>query len=151
MLAKLISDEDPAVRARALKAVGELGRSDLLPPTLNHLTDGDDKSRFYAAWSAAMLGVTSGVAALQTIAETESPYSEQACTLAVRKMIPRDATIWLEKLRNVPAKMRLAIAGFGALGDPAAIPWLMEQMQLPELARPAGEAVLHDHRSGPCL
>ncbi len=55
-LAKLISDEDPAVRVRALKAVGEMGRSDLLALTLDHLTDGDDKSRFYAAWSACYIG-----------------------------------------------------------------------------------------------
>ncbi len=84
-----------AVRARALKAVGEMGRSDLLALTLDHLTDGDDKSRFNAAGSTAILGDASAVAALQTIAETESPYSERACTLAVRKMEPGDATIWL--------------------------------------------------------
>ncbi len=140
ILAKLISDEDSIVRARALKAVGELGRSDLLALTLDHLMDSDDKSRFYAAWSASILGVTSGVTALRTMAETESPYSERACTLAVRKMTPGDATLWLEKRRKLPEKTRLAIVGFGALGDPAAIPRLMGQMQSPELARPAGEA-----------
>ena len=85
-------------------------------------------------------GVTSGVAALQTIAETENPYSERACTLAVRKMTPGNATLWLDKLRKLPMKTRLAIAGFGASGDPAAIPWLLGQMQVPDLARPAGEA-----------
>jgi uncharacterized protein (TIGR02270 family) len=125
---------------RALKSVGELGRSDLLPATLDHLTHGDDKSRFYAAWSAAILGVASAVAALRTIAETDSPYSEQACRLAVRKMTPGDATLWIDKLRKLPAQTRLAVSGFGALGDPAAIPWLMGQMQVPELARTAGEA-----------
>ena len=115
MLAKLISDEDPAVRARALKAVGELGRSDLLALTLDHLTDGDDKSRFYAAWSAAILGVTSAVAALQTIAETESPYSERACTLAVRKMTPGDATPWLEKLLNASCEDEAGYSWFWCL------------------------------------
>jgi uncharacterized protein (TIGR02270 family) len=140
MLAKLISDEDPAVRARALKAVSELGRSDLLPFTLNQLTGGDERSRFYAAWSGTILGVASSVAALQTIAETESPYSDRACTLSVRKMVPRDATIRLEKIRQRPEKARQAIVGLGALGDPAAMPWLMDRMQVPELARPAGEA-----------
>ena len=139
-LAKLISDEDLAVRVRALKAVGELGRSDLLALTLDHLVNSVDKSRFYAAWSASILGVTSGVTTLRTIAETESPYSERACRLAVRKMTPDDATLWLDKLRTLPAQTRLAVSGFGALGDPAAIPWLMGQMQVPELARPAGEA-----------
>lgn len=140
MLAKLISDVDPAVRVRALKAVGELGRSDLLTPTLNHLTDDNEKIRFYAARSAVILGGTSGIAALQTLAETDSSYSERACTLAVRKMVPRDAISWLEKLRQHSEKMRLTIVGFSGLGDPAAIPWLLEQMKLPELARPAGEA-----------
>jgi uncharacterized protein (TIGR02270 family) len=139
-LANLVNDTDTQVSARALKAVGELGRSDLRSLTLDHLADDDDKRRFYAAWSAALLGGDSAVAALQTIAETKSPYSEQACTAAVRKMRPRDAAIWLEKLRAVPAKTRLTISGFGALGDPAAIPWLLGQMRVAELARPAGEA-----------
>jgi uncharacterized protein (TIGR02270 family) len=55
-------------------------------------------------------------------------------------MVPGDAALWLEKFRKLPGKARLAISGFGALGDPAAILWLIGQMHLPELARPAGEA-----------
>ena len=34
----------------------------------------------------------------------------------------------------------MAVVGAGALGDPAAVPWLLEQMTIPELARVAGEA-----------
>ena len=54
--------------------------------------------------------------------------------------MPGDAIIWLDKLRHLPEKTRQAISGYGACGDPSAIPWLMEQMHVPELARPAGEA-----------
>ncbi len=32
------------------------------------------------------------------------------------------------------------MTGAGALGDPVSIPWLLQLMEVPELARPAGEA-----------
>ena len=139
-LARLIKDLYPTIRARALKAAGELGRVDLLTQIFEHLADSDDKCRFYAAWSATLLGAPQVVAALKRIAESDSPYAEPACTLVARKLPPREAAGWLESLRRIPGKVRLAITGFGALGDPAFIPLLMGQMQMPELARPAGEA-----------
>jgi uncharacterized protein (TIGR02270 family) len=39
-----------------------------------------------------------------------------------------------------PATLRAAVAGAGALGDPALGPWLLELMRTPALARLAGEA-----------
>ncbi|WP_319410066.1 hypothetical protein [uncultured Desulfosarcina sp.] len=60
--------------------------------------------------------------------------------MVIRKLPPMDAAGLLESLRRIPAKIHMAITGFGALGDPAFIPLVMGQMQVPELARPAGEA-----------
>ena len=34
----------------------------------------------------------------------------------------------------------MAVIGAGVIGDPVSIPWLIEQMMIPELARVAGEA-----------
>ena len=36
---------------------------------------------------------------------------------------------------------RLAVIGAGTIGDPISIPWLIEQMKIPDLARVAGESL----------
>jgi uncharacterized protein (TIGR02270 family) len=141
VLATLVNDPDPHVRARALKSVGELGRSDLLPLALDHLKDEDEKCRFHAAGSAVMVGADSAVAVLQRFAESQkSSYAARACELSVRKMEPGDAIHWLENVLRSPGKIRLALTGMGALGDPAVMGYLLEAMRVPEMARPAGEA-----------
>jgi uncharacterized protein (TIGR02270 family) len=50
------------------------------------------------------------------------------------------ASAWHNKLAQDVQSIRIAIIAAGAFGDPASIPWLMEQMKVPELARVAGEA-----------
>jgi uncharacterized protein (TIGR02270 family) len=47
---------------------------------------------------------------------------------------------WRQALTHEPDAIRLAIIGAGVIGDPASIPWLIEHMTVPELARVAGEA-----------
>jgi uncharacterized protein (TIGR02270 family) len=51
-----IIDDDPLLQARALRAVGELGRKDLLPVLRQQLRVKDDAYHFWAAWSAVLLG-----------------------------------------------------------------------------------------------
>ncbi len=132
--------DDPAVRARALKAVGELGRWDLLNSIQTYFVETDGKCRFYAAWAAALLGDASAVGMLRQIVETGSPYAPQACDLTARLMEPGDGFQWLKALFAEPEKQRLAVSGFGTLGDPSVIPLLIECMAVAKLARPAGEA-----------
>lgn len=139
-LATYISDADPRVRSRSLKAAGELGRNDQLAMVLNYLEDKDEKCRFYAAWSTALLGDNAGTDRLKSFVESQSVYAQRACELAVRKMEHGHALQWLNELGRHSSLIRLAINGYGALGDPQAIPWLIEMMQAPDLARTAGEA-----------
>lgn len=139
-MSTLIDDGDPDVRARALKAVGELGRMDLLPHLRDHSKDPDPKNRFYAAWSSVLLGDKFGVDVLRTIAEADNAYAARACTTVMRKMVLVDAGYWLDNLHRQAGNARLVSGGWGALGDPVAIPFLLGRMRIPELARPAGEA-----------
>jgi uncharacterized protein (TIGR02270 family) len=139
-LATCITAIDPLVRSRALKAAGELGRIDLLAMVLNHIDDNDETCRFYAAWSAALLGDDTGIHRLRHIAKAPSVDAQRACELAVRKMDHGHAVDWLDELGRCSSSLRLAINGYGALGDPRAVPWLIEMMQAPGLARSAGEA-----------
>jgi uncharacterized protein (TIGR02270 family) len=139
-LVDALNDSDTVLRARALKACGELGRRDLLPILLEHLRAEDQKSRFYAAWSAALLGSNAGAPVLRDVAQAGGPYSERACSLALQRMSVADGHSWNRELASQPERQRLSVIGAGALGDPAAVPWLNENMMVPELARVAGES-----------
>ncbi|MEW6518163.1 MAG: TIGR02270 family protein [Thermodesulfobacteriota bacterium] len=139
LAAGLVSD-DPLLKCRAVRAAGELGRRDLLFHVTGHLSADNSDLRFQAAWSTLLLGGEGAVPVLRAIAESDSEYAPRACAMAVRGMPPAEAHHWLKSLAADKQRQRLAVTGAGALGDPAAIPWLLELMAIPELARPAGEA-----------
>jgi uncharacterized protein (TIGR02270 family) len=50
------------------------------------------------------------------------------------------ARAWHDRLSKEVNSLRLAVIGAGVIGDPSLVPWLFEQMELPRLARVAGEA-----------
>lgn len=135
-------DDHPRVRARAYKAMSELGRVDLLPTALHARSDTDPSCRFYAAWAAARLGDRSPetIQALQAIAVAAGPYPERAVTMAVRCLPLQQAIAWLRRLWKNPSQLRLAVIGSGAAGDPALVGIIIEWMGIQEVARQAGEA-----------
>lgn len=140
-LVDALSDNDLLLRARALRSVGQLGRRDLLPQLRENLTNEDEKCRFCAAWSATLLaGDAEAIRVLQAVAESNSPWREEAVQMAVRRMEPSAANDWLDALAEKPELARLAVIGSGVVGDVGAIPWLIEMMAAPALARVAGEA-----------
>jgi uncharacterized protein (TIGR02270 family) len=135
-LADAIGSTDPILRSRALRAAGELGLDRHFPDLYAHLADPDDRCRFSAAWSATLLADDAKAhSTLRAIAESKLPDSETALQLSIRRMDAPAASAWRGKLSPRPA-----IVAAGAFGDPASIPWLLEQMNVPELARVAGEA-----------
>ncbi|MBU4263381.1 MAG: TIGR02270 family protein [Proteobacteria bacterium] len=139
-LAACLVNDELLLRCRALRTVGELGRVDLLFHIAGNLAADDPDLRFHAARSTMLLGGEGAVPVMQGIAEGDSEQSEQACAMAVRGMPPAEAHDWLKSLAGNKGRQRLAVTGTGILGDPAAIPWLLQIMEIPELARPAGEA-----------
>ena len=139
-LINALSDSDTVMRACALRAVGELGRMDLLSVITDHLNEEGENCRFFAAWSSAILGNTSAVSVLRNITEKRGIYSEKACAMALRKMNLPDAHAWLRELSQHPDHKRLSVTGYGVTGDPTSVPWLIQMMEVPELARVAGES-----------
>ena len=139
-LTAALSHADPMLRARALRAVGQLGRVDLLPLLQNNLTADDVPCLFSAAWSAALLGDMRAIPPLQSIARLNVPYKEEAAKMALRCMDLPIAHGWQKALAQSPDSLRLAVIGAGVIGDPTLVPWLIEQMLIPELARVASEA-----------
>jgi uncharacterized protein (TIGR02270 family) len=135
-----VRSDDPGLRRRALKAVGELGRADLLPAVEQQLDAEDEEARFRAAWSAGLLGSAKAAPVLWALAAAGGPWAERAVAMAARLTDPGAAGPCLEALASRPERLRLAIAGAGALGDPAHVPWVLRAMATPEVARVAGEA-----------
>ena len=139
-LVEALKSEDTLLKARGLKAVGELGSRDLMAYLQASFRDEDIKCRFYASWSAALLGDAYACPVLQSISQSDSPYCEAATKMAVRRFPHKTALGWLKELSQSKEHIRQAIIGTGGLGDPALIPWLLEMMRVPDHARVAGEA-----------
>jgi uncharacterized protein (TIGR02270 family) len=136
-----LSSGDPLLRERAARAVGELGRTDLVSLLQLDLNAKDPGYRFWAAWSSALLaGYSSTIQLLQTIASSPGPYRERALNMALRRLGLHSARAWHQQLARDPQTLRLAVIGAGIIGDPALIPWLIDHMSIPPLARVAGEA-----------
>jgi uncharacterized protein (TIGR02270 family) len=136
----LLADPDPLPRARALRAAGELGRTDLRRRLAAALEDDSAPCRYAAAWSLTRLGDPQGIGALLLHAGPDTSAAEGAVQLAVRAMPHARAAAWLQALGTDPARRRAAILGAGSLGDPAFVPWLLQQMREPPQARRAAEA-----------
>ena len=71
------------------------------------------------------------IAQLQVVAESDSPYRERAVQIASRRPESSAAKMWQRKMSQNPKQIRLAIIGAGALGDPEAVPSLIERMKNP--------------------
>jgi uncharacterized protein (TIGR02270 family) len=141
-LIQAASGPDLRLRARALRAVGELGRMELIPTLRTNLSSADPPCRFWAAWSLALLsGDAAAVGILRTIAEAGgSRFAEPAAAMFARRSDPGVVKDWYRRRGAKPAQARVAIVAAAAQGEPDAIPWLLETMRQKPLARLAGEA-----------
>ncbi|APR86759.1 hypothetical protein A7982_12108 [Minicystis rosea] len=140
-LENALYSSNPDLKARALRAVGDLGRDDLLSVVRSALDDNDDGCRFSAAWSAARFGDEEATRRLLVIAEGTGPHATAAVDMAMRRLDPAMAARWLRD-RTIPdARARVMVAGAAALGDPAAVEWLFPLMETPALARIAAAAL----------
>ena len=140
-LVDALNDENTFLKARAIRAVGELGRIDLLSMLKNQLAAEDKDCQFWAGWSAVLLGDRGeALEFLKTFATSESPFRESALNLTLRVMDNTSAQNWLKEMSQQPNWLRYTVIGAGVAGDPVHIPWIIEHMEVPELSRVAGEA-----------
>jgi uncharacterized protein (TIGR02270 family) len=133
-------DPDSAVRARQLRAIGELGLVQLHPAG----TEGFDEHpavKFWSVWSEVMVGDRSrALVVLANIGTTTGPFRVSAFALALQAVTTRDAHAILQRLARDTSESRWVIHGSGIAGDPTYIPWLIGHMSQPESARLSGEA-----------
>jgi uncharacterized protein (TIGR02270 family) len=136
-----LSDPAPAVRARAFRMVGELGLKDQASRCVAAIGDDDAECRFWACWSAVLLGNRGpALQALQRMAADSNAHRARAFRLALRAMDLSSAHSMLQDIAREPAQLRWLVQGSGIAGDPAYVPWLIGHMAKPETARLAGEA-----------
>ena len=60
--------------------------------------------------------------------------------MAMRRLPSKDARLWLKRLVKDFQQVRIAVVAAGALADPDAMPFLIDQMKTPAMARVAGES-----------
>ena len=141
LLAPALESPDPIVRVAALRTAGEVGRRDLVGPVLERSTSKDQAEMFWAGWAGVLLGDKEAARALFAVASRgDHPYRSRAADLLARSM-PLERTLhWFRLLTETDGDRPLACVVARASGSPAVIPWLLEAMSEPELARAAGEA-----------
>lgn len=140
-LARLAEDPVPSIRARALRAIGELKRRDLLGYARPALNDPNPDVRFWASWSTVLVGDPSALGALCAFIVPDAPQRlhERALNLALRVMDVAAARTFIKGLIG-RGMVRSAITACGISGDPIYVEWLIRQMEVPDQARVAGEA-----------
>jgi len=141
VLISLVHHNDTVLRARTLRAAGEMGRRDLRSQCEQSLSDKDIACRFWAAWSAVLLGNrTNAIDVLKQYALLPNSFQKYALQLILKALPMVDAHDLLKKLALDAANVRNLILGAGITGDPSYLPWLIKQMDDPKLARLAGES-----------
>jgi uncharacterized protein (TIGR02270 family) len=136
-----LSDDNVVLRARALRSAGGCGRRALLPVCLKAFADQDQGCRFWAAWSAVLLGERdAAIRTLQGFAIMPSAFRSRALQLLLKAVELPQAHELLKSLAQDPANRRVLIQGAGIAGDPYYVPWLIARMDDPELTRLAGES-----------
>lgn len=143
-LEKAIDDADADLRERALRAVGELARDDLLENTREKMGANDHRCRFSAAWSVARLDCDArSVEVLKGVAGNPQNIGDRnsgrALQMVLRVIDVKDAIALTEQLLENEDTKRLGMTGLGVIGLPV-IPSILEWMGNPSLARLAGEA-----------
>ena len=140
-LVKALDDPDQVLQSCALRAVGELGRRDLMPLLRQRYQAKDDAIRFWSCWSGLLIGDHSALQPLSAFVYRDTPFRERAMQLVLRVMDNKNAQNLLKNMAGNNDLHRLVLIGAGIKGDPLYIPSLINKMEEPELARVAGEAL----------
>ncbi len=139
-----LESQADSVRIRALRAAGELGRKDVMPKLQAALADSKPEVCFWAAWSAVLLGDRErALDTLSGLALKPGQRQMQALQLALQAKDAKAGHELLLRLNGIPNALRIRIIGSGYVGDPRYVPWLIEQMAHPAVARAAAEAFVN--------
>lgn len=143
-----LASKHAATQAAALRAAGELGRLDLLPQVQQAMSNDDAVVAFRAAQAACLLGDRDrSLQRLRDVAMDPTVLGDHAlsCLMAACSdgMAGEVARVFSQRAQaepDSPLLQRRLIRVIGMLGTAHHVPWLVERMAQPPLARIAGEA-----------
>jgi uncharacterized protein (TIGR02270 family) len=137
-----LEHQDASLRARSLRAVGELSARQYRSSVESILgQDTAPATRFWAAYSLLMLGERrQATGALRQMALAKDDERVRAFTLLLQVLDLTEGHALLTRLRRNAGDLRRLVQGSGIVGDPAYAPWLLQQMRDPAVARVAAEA-----------
>jgi uncharacterized protein (TIGR02270 family) len=136
-----LTDSDPAVRARALRLAGEVGCTEAAPACLAALKDSNPDCRFWAAWSAVLLGNDGDPLEIVTEASLGGGrHRRRAMQIALQSRSLGSAHELLQQLAERRDQPRVLVEGSGIAGDPKYVPWLIKRMADAKTSRLAGES-----------
>lgn len=133
VLEEALASDDARLRARALRAVGECRRADLVDAAAAQIDSTDAACRFAAASTTALWNRPAGVTALWEIAEERAERAHEAVAMAARCVAVDEANERLAPFCD--ADVAVALAGAASLGDPKNIGWVLDLLDDPARAR----------------
>ncbi len=134
-----LGDDVPALRALALRTIGELQLTAFAATAQAADADEDGACRFWAAYACALLGSQDHAKRTWELRSQPGSSLEAAREVAFRFADRTWASEAIRELLRSPGSKREAIQAIGTLGDPVSVPWLIDQMDGPH-AGIAGEA-----------
>lgn len=138
-LLSAINDPNPLVKARALRAAGELRRKDCLSSLRAYWEAEELDVRFWACWSSLWLGDQAATDHIDSFMVAPSKYQARALQ-ALQVMEAGHSQRWLRDASQTPSQLYAVVQGIGMLGDAVYLPTLVRLMEQPALARIAGES-----------
>ena len=140
VLKPALLDEDPSVAAAAARGLGESRRHDALPLLASRSSVAPEPARFGMLVGLLLLGCRDALAPLETAVEAGDGRAMPALDLVLRCLPAAQGRQLLSRLSAQAGTERLVVAGTGMLGDPVAVPWLINKLRDPALCHIASEA-----------
>ncbi len=128
------------LHASTLRLIGELKLANLHWALKNASTSDEPEICFWASWSSVLIGDNNAVTQLYDFVCTPGELQSRAIQIAFRVLSVEQGRHWISTLAGNPEHSRAVIEAIAVLGDPHAVPWLIDKMRNMDVARFAAEA-----------
>ncbi len=128
----------PELYARCLRLIGEIKRHDLVPALNQAMDTKHEIVRFWANWSAALLGNRTAINQLKPYVLEDNPHKDHALELVFNVLPLEQARQLITGMSKDPSQTRTVINAIAILGDTDHVTSLIQQMSQPLFARQAG-------------
>lgn len=130
----------PEYLSRLIRSAGIMQRTDLLPMIQRHIKDENAHIAYSSIFASLLLGDKSQISLLKPAVFDNTSLTDSAINLTFRALPKTEAKAWARELSETPGNRRQLISAIGVVGDPTALPWLIEQMSNEHHARLAGHS-----------